>query len=260
MNEARRYRRVRNSGEGLTEFLASALLIVAIVIVAIVIITMVTSAPANAFPSASRPIAPLECHVRSLLAEADGDAERAIGWAESLAALDPPSSFAYSRVAMLHEAAGEDSVALEWGVRALALDSLDSDAAMLVGRMRVLAGRPELAAQALTPPLRKAGAMPELFALRALAHEADRNYGAALEDLKRTGPLLPQFEWIATGILGMALQDGRLDEAYEAFELAIRFRPDDRQTLTLGLSLAQRTGNSELERTLERALGHREFH
>ena len=52
----------------------------------------------------------------------------------------------------------------------------------------------------------------------------------------------------------MALEDDRLGEAYSAFQLAMELRPDDAQTLTLGVSLAQRLGNPVLERTLLRAL------
>lgn len=215
---------------------------------------LVTSTPAGASPSSKHRLAGLDIHVRSLLAESKGDAAQAIDWAESLAARDPGSSFALSRAARLCEAVGKDSAALDYGERALAIDSLDSDAAMLVARMRFLSGKPRLAARALTPPLRQSGAIPELFALRALAHQADRDYRAALSDLERTGPLLPDFVWIATGILAMALEDGRLDEAYAAFELANRLRPGDRTTLTLGLSLAQRMANPGLEQILASAL------
>ena len=196
----------------------------------------------------------LERHVRSLLAESNGDAEGAIAWAESASTLDPGSSFAMSRVAQLQEATGEDSAALDRAERALALDSLNSEAAMVAGRMRFLAGQPRLAVRVLTPPLRQASAMPELFALRALAHQMTRNYGAALADLERTGPLLPDFHWMAAGILAMALEDGRLDEAHAAFELAIKLRPDDPRTVTLGVSLARRTGNLAMERALRSRL------
>ena len=213
-----------------------------------------TAMPAGAAPSSNRATVPLECQVRSALAQAGGDDLKATAWAVSLATLDPRSSYAASRVAGLYESLGQDSAALSWGEQALALDSLNSEAAMLVGRMRFLAGEPGLAAQALTPALRQSGALPELYALRALAHEMDRDYTAALDDLKRTGPLLPDFEWIATGILGMALEDGRLKEAYSAFRLAMELRPDDARILTLGVSLAQRLGNPILERTLLRAL------
>jgi tetratricopeptide (TPR) repeat protein len=150
--------------------------------------------------------------------------------------------------------AAADSAALSGGEQALALDSLNSEAAMLVGRLSCLAGAPGLAAKVLTPALRQSGAPPELYALRALAHELDRDYSAALADLKRTGPLLPDFEWIATGILGMALEEGRLKEARAAFELAMELSPDDATTLTLGVSLAQRLGDPKLERSLLRAL------
>jgi len=192
--------------------------------------------------------------VRSLLAESDGDAAGAIAWAESAATLDSGSSFALSRVASLLEASGKDSAALVQGERVLALDSLNSEAAMLVARMRFLGGQPGIAVRVLTPPLRQPGAIPELFALRALAHQCNRQYLAALEDLGRTGPLQPAFEWVATGILSMALEDGRLAEARAALDMAVRLRPNDVRTLTLGLSLAQRTRDTNLERALERAL------
>ena len=217
---------------------------------ALVATTIAASAPS----SAADPPSPIECQVRSELAEAKGDGLKAIAWAVSLVTLDPHSSYALSRVASLYESFGDDSVALDWGERALAVDSMNSEAAMLVGRVSCLAGRPARAAAALTPPLRLSGAAPELYALRALAHELDRDYGAALADLKRTGSLLPDFEWIATGILGMALEDGRLGEAYSAFQLAMELRPDDTRTLALGVSLAQRLGDPALERTLLRAL------
>jgi len=204
--------------------------------------------------ASNRPPVPLECQVRSAVAEARGDDLKAAAWAVSLAMLDPHSSYAASRVAGLYEGLGQDSAALVWGERALALDSLNGEAAMLVGRARFLAGEPELAAQVLTPPLRQSGAMPELYALRALAHELARNYLAALADLKRTGPLLPHFGWIATDILGMALEDGRLQEANSALQLAMELRPDDARVLTLGVSLAQRLDNPILERTLRQAL------
>jgi tetratricopeptide (TPR) repeat protein len=213
-----------------------------------------TAIAAGASSSAADPPTPIECQVRSELAAAKGDGLKAIAWAVSLVTLDPHSSYALSRVASLYESFGDDSAALDWGQRALAVDSLNSEAAMLVGRVSCLVGDPARAAAALTPPLRRSGAAPELYALRALAHELDRNYGAALADLKRTGSLLPDFEWIATGILGMALEDGRLGEAYSAFQLAMELRPDDTRTLALGISLAQRLGNPALERTLLRAL------
>jgi len=213
-----------------------------------------TAMSAGASPSSTGPPDPLECQIRSVLAEGRGDGLKATAWAVSLVTLDPHSSYALSRVASMYENLGDDTAALEWGERALAADSMNPEAAMLVGRISCLAGEPGLAAAALTPPLRRLGATPELYALRALAHELDRDYGAALADLKRTGPLLPDFEWIATGILGMALEDGRLGEAYSAFQLAMELRPDDARTLTLGVSLAQRLGNPVLERTLLRAL------
>ena len=213
-----------------------------------------TAMVAGVSPSAADPPTPLECDVRSQLAEARGDGLKAIAWAVSFATLEPRSSYALSRVASLYECFGDDSAALAWGERALAVDSMNSEAAMLVGRVSCLNGEPARAAAALTPPLRRSGAAPELYALRALAHELDRDYAEALADLKRTGPLLPDFEWIATGILGMALEDGRLGDAYSAFQLAMELRPDDARTLTLGVSLAQRLGNPALERSLRRAL------
>jgi len=218
-----------------------------------------TAMPAGAAASQTPPSVPLECQVRSALAEAGGDDLKAIAWAVSLASLDPHSSYAASRVAALYESLGADSAALGWGEQALALDSLNSEAAMLVGRMEFLAGQPGRAVQVLTPALEQSGAPPELYALRALAHEVDRDYGAALSDLERTGPLLPDYKWIATGILGMALEDGRLKEAYSAFQLAMELRPDDARILTLGVSLAQRLGNPTLERTLLRALRESEL-
>ena len=192
--------------------------------------------------------------MRSELAGASGDRDGAIAWAESLAAVDPSSSFIRSRIALLHEEAGNDVGALKWGERALAIDSLNSDAAMLVGRMRLRAGEPAVAAQVLSPPLRMLGALPELYALRALAHELDHNFEASLADLRRTDVLLPDFAWIATGILGLALEDGRLEEAYSALQLALELRPDDTRTISLGVSLAQRMGNRVLEETLLRQL------
>jgi tetratricopeptide (TPR) repeat protein len=144
--------------------------------------------------------------------------------------------------------------ALEWGERAQALDSLNADGAMLVGRMRLRSGEASKAVQVLTPPLRQLGAMPELYALRALAHELDRNYEAALADLKRTDVLLPDFAWIATGILSLALEDGRLEEANSALRLALELKPGDARTLALGVSLAQRRGDLALEETLLREL------
>ena len=178
--------------------------------------------------------------------------EEAQHWAEELVSLDPGSSFAAGRLAQLLESAGEDTRALAWGNRALALDSLNADAAMLVGRMRLRAGEAAIAAQALTPPLRLLGARPELYALRALAHELDKNYEAALADLRRTGELLPDFGWVATGVLAMALEDGRLEEAQKALELALSLQPDDPRTLGLGVELARRMGDSVLEEKLLR--------
>ncbi len=191
--------------------------------------------------------------VRSTLAEAAGEPEAAIAWAESLSRLEPRSAFAHARVAMLHEAMGQDFEALAWGEKALACDSLNINAAMLVGRMRLRAGECQGAVQVLTPPLRQLGAPPELYGLRALAHELSRNYEAALADLKRTDILLSDFSWIATGILSLALEDGRLEEAKQALQLALELRPEDARVLTLGVSLAQRAGDPVLEETLLRS-------
>jgi tetratricopeptide (TPR) repeat protein len=213
-----------------------------------------TAAPARAYFFTLYTPAAIQCHVRSQLAEAAGDRVAAIAWAESVTVLDPRSSFACSRVALLCEEIGEDVRALEWGERALALDSLNAEGAMLVGRMRLRSGEASKAVQVLTPPLRQLGAMPELYALRALAHELDRNYEAALADLKRTDVLLPDFAWIATGILSLALEDGRLEEANSALRLALELKPGDPRTLALGISLAQRRGDLALEETLLREL------
>jgi tetratricopeptide (TPR) repeat protein len=196
----------------------------------------------------------LELQTKFELAWASGQRQKAIALAESLAAVDPGSAYILARVAVLHEDAGEDIAALGWGERALAVDSLNTDAAMLVGRMRLRAGEPAVAAQVLTPPLRILGAPPEVYALRALAHELGRNYEAALADLRRTDVLLPDFAWIASGILGLALEDGRLDEAYSALRLALELKPNDTRTLTLGVALAGRMGDRVLEETLLREL------
>jgi len=131
---------------------------------------------------------------------------------------------------------------------------LNVEAAMLVGRMRLCSGEPGLAVQALSPPLRIVGAIPELYALRSLAHELNRNYEAALADLKRTDVLLPDFAWIATGILSLALEDGRLEEASSALHLALELKPDDSRTLRLGVALARRTGDPLLEERLLKEL------
>ncbi|MGE5174745.1 MAG: tetratricopeptide repeat protein [Hyphomicrobiales bacterium] len=200
------------------------------------------------------PPADLTLLTRSELAEADGDGAAAIAWAESLTVREPESAFACARVATLYEGIGEDVDALTWGERALARDSLCIDAAMLVGRMHLRSGESEIAAQVLTPPLRRLGAPPEAYALRALAHELSHRYDAALADLKRTDTLLPDFAWIATGILSLALEDGRLDDAQQAFHLAMDLRPDDQRVLRLGVVLAQRTENPILEETLLRTL------
>lgn len=212
------------------------------------------AAPARAYFFTLYTPAAIQCHVRSQLAEASGDRIAAIAWAESVTVLDPGSSFARSRVALLCEEIGEDVRALEWGEQALALDSLNAEGAMLVGRMRLRSGEAAKAVQVLTPPLRQLGAMPELYALRALANELNRNYEAALADLKRTDVLLPDFAWIATGILGLALEDGRLEEANQALRLALELKPGDTRTLALGVSLAQRRGDLALEEALLREL------
>jgi tetratricopeptide (TPR) repeat protein len=213
--------------------------------------------PAQAEPSSrTAPLQPahLELLVRSRLAEADADGPAAIVWAESLAWADPTSSFACARAATLHESMGEDALALVWGERALARDSLCMEAAMLVARMHLRSGESDIAAQALTPPLRQLGAPPEAYALRSLAHELSRRYDAALADLKRTDELLPDFAWIATGVLGLALEDGRLEEASQALRLALELRSDDPRVLHLGVTLAQRLDQPALEETLLRAL------
>jgi len=194
----------------------------------------------------------LELLTRSAVAQQNGTMEEARHWAEALAASDSGSSFAAWRLAQMLESSGEDTQALTWGNRALFLDSLNQDAAMLVGRMRLRAGEAEIAAKALTPPLRLLGARPELYALRALANELNKNYEASLADLKRTGELLPDFAWVATGVLSMALEDGRLAEASEALDLALSQNPDDPRTLGLGVELARRTGDRALEEKLLR--------
>jgi tetratricopeptide (TPR) repeat protein len=192
--------------------------------------------------------------VRSALAEGAGDAPAAIAWAESLAAADPWNAYGYARAATLREAVGDDAEALAWGERALARDSVNLDAAMLVARMHLRGGESDVAAQVLTPPLRQLGAPPEAYALRALAHELSRRYDAALADLKRTDELLPDFAWIATGVLGLALEDGRLDEASQALRIAMDYRPDDPRVLRLGVTLARRQDDQLLEETLLRAI------
>ena len=190
----------------------------------------------------------------SELAEAAGDGPAAIAWAESLATADPQSAFGCARVATLYEGIGQDEDALRWGARALVRDSLNLEAAMLVARMHLRGGESDIAAQALTPPLRQLGAPPEAYALRSLAHELSHRFDAALADLKRTDELLPDFAWIATGILGLALEDGRLEEASQALRLALELRSDDPRVLHLGVSLAQRLQDPILEETLLRAL------
>lgn len=187
---------------------------------------------------------------RSTLAQEGGDLEEATVWAEALSAESPRSSFAAGRLAQILESSGDDTRALEWGDRALRLDSLNAEAAMLVGRMRLRSGEAAVAVKALTPPLRLLGARPELYALRALAHELDKSYEAALADLKRTDVLLPDFAWVASGVLGLALEDGRLDEASEALQLALELNPNDARTLGLGVQLARRLGDTALEESL----------
>jgi tetratricopeptide (TPR) repeat protein len=192
----------------------------------------------------------LEYLVRSTLALEAGNLDTAATWAAALSGEDPGSSYAASRFAQILEQAGDDTKALEWGGRALEHDSTNADAAMLVGRMRLRAGEASMAVKALTPPLRVLGARPELYALRALAHELDKNYEAALADLRRTGELLPDFGWVASGVLGMALEDGRLDEASQALQLALEINPDDPRTLGLGVELARRLDDTALEEKL----------
>lgn len=213
---------------------------------AVPLVSFAEDSPAPVIPTS------LQHLVRSTLAEESGDVQGAAQFAEALAQETPRSSFAASKLAQLLEDAGEDSRALAWGERALLLDSLNSDAAMLVGRMRLRSGESSIAVKVLTPPLRLLDARPELYALRALAHELDRNYEAALADLKRTDVLLPDFAWVATGVLGLALEDGRLDEASQALQLALELNPNDARTLGLGVELARRLGDAALEELLLR--------
>ena len=218
------------------------------------LLAALAASPAHAFFRLTPP-ADLTFLVRSELAESVGDGPTAIAWAESLAAHEPDgNAFGHARVATLYEGLGQDAEALVWGEAALARDSLNLDAAMLVARMRLRGGESEVAAQVLTPPLRLLGAPPEAYALRALAHELSRRYEAALADLKRTESLLPDFAWIATGILSLALEEGRLEEAYPALQLALELKPEDPRVLNLGVTLAQRLENRVLEETLLRAL------
>ena len=220
----------------------------------ICLLAALAASPAYAFFRLTPP-ADLTFLVRSELAESVGDGPGAIAWAESLAAQESDgNSFGHARVATLYEGMGQDAEALLWGETALSRDSLNLDAAMLVARMRLRGGESEIAAQVLTPPLRLLGAPPEAYALRALAHELSRRYEAALADLKRTESLLPDFAWIATGILSLALEEGRLEEAYPALQLALELKPEDPRVLTLGVTLAQRLENPVLEETLLRAL------
>jgi len=194
----------------------------------------------------------IEYLLRSALARESGELEQAGLWAEALSTADSLSSYAASRYAQILESAGDDVGALTWGNRALSRDSLNQDAAMLVGRMRLRAGEPSMAVKALTPPLRLLGARPELYALRALAHELAKNYEGSLADLKRTAQLLPDFGWIATGVLSMALEDDRLEEAADALRLGLEINPEDPRTLGLGIELARRVGDTVLEERLLR--------
>ncbi|HEX7077181.1 MAG TPA: tetratricopeptide repeat protein [Candidatus Eisenbacteria bacterium] len=219
----------------------------------LVVFLTAAASPAHALFSLEPP-QDLTFLVRSELAEADGDGAGATAWAESLAVSQPASAFGCARVATLYEAMGQDVEALSWGERAVARDSLCLEAAMLVGRMHLRSGESDIAAQVLTPPLRQLGAPPEAYALRALAHELSHRYDAALADLKRTDSLLPDFAWIATGILSLALEDGRLEEAREALQLALELKPDDPRALRLGVDLARRAGDPVLAETLLRAL------
>lgn len=209
------------------------------------------SSPAEPLSSRIVP-STIEFLVRSTLEQESGNLEGAAVWAEALSTEDPGSSYAASRFAQILESSGDDVRALEWGDRSLACDSLNADAAMLVGRMRLRAGEASVAVKALTPPLRRMGARPELYALRALAHELDKKYEAALADLRRTDELMPDFGWVASGVLGMALEDGRLDEAGDALQLALEINPDDPRTLGLGVELARRLGDTALEERLLR--------
>jgi tetratricopeptide (TPR) repeat protein len=215
----------------------------------LLIAALAEASPAQPF---DLPVIPpnIEFLVRSSLAQETGDMEGAAQWAEALSLEDSVSSYAASRYAQILESSGDDTRALEWGDRALLRDSMNADAAMLVGRMRLRAGEAAIAAKALTPPLRILGARPELYALRALAHELNKNYEASLADLRRTDELLPDFGWVAAGVLGMALEDGRLDEATDALRLALEINPDDPRSLGLGVELARRLGDTELEEHL----------
>ena len=201
------------------------------------------------FPTVPEPLRLLSL---SHIAEASGDHAAARAMAESLAVLEPASSYASARVAQLLETEGEDVAALAWGERALALDSLDVSAAMLVARMRLRSGDFAVAVQALTPPLRTLGAPPEAYALRAIAHELNRNYEAAIADLRRTDVLVSDFAWVANGVLGLALEENRLDEAYQALELALELSPGDSRVLAYGIALARRADDPRLEEVLLR--------
>lgn len=199
---------------------------------------------------------PMRLLALSHLAEATGEFPAARAMAESLAAQEPRSSYAAARVARLLETEGEDAAALAWGERALSLDSLSVPAAMLVGRLRLRSGEFAVAVQVLTPPLRPLGAPPEAYALRAIAHELNRNYEAAIADLRRTDVLVSDFAWVANGVLGLALEENRLEEAYLALELALELSPGDARVLADGITLARRAEDRRLEETLlrERAI------
>ena len=221
---------------------------------AIVLTLLLVGIGARSSAATEPPIVPrnIEYLLRSALARESGEPEAAGLWAQALSTADSLSSYAASRYAQILESTGDDAGALTWGNRALSCDSLNQDAAMLVGRMRLRAGEPSVAVKALTPPLRLLGARPELYALRALAHELAKNYEASLADLKRTGELLPDFGWIATGVLSMALEDDRLQEAADALRLALEINPEDPRTLGLGVGLARRVGDTSLEERLLR--------
>ncbi len=223
---------------------------------ALVLALLFTTSGASGEPAdaAGQPILPrnIEYLLRSALARESGELGTAGVWAEALSAADTVSGYAASRYAQILESQGDDMGALTWGNRALLSDGLSQDGAMLVGRMRLRAGGPSMAVKALTPPLRVLGGGPELYALRALAHELARNYEASLADLKRTGELLPDFGWIATGVLGMALEDDHLPEAMDALRLALDINPDEPRALGLGIELARRLGDPGLEAKLLR--------
>ncbi len=218
------------------------------------LLVLLGAAPACRADLYSVPVVPLPLGLlsQSQLAETAGDLATATSLAVSLAMTDPASSYAAARVAGLYEESGDDFKSLAWGERALALDSLNVSAAMLVGRMHLRSGDFALAVQVLTPPLRMLGAPPELYALRAIAHELNRNYEAAIADLRRTDILQDDFAWVASGVLGLALEENRLDEAYQALELALELSPGDARVIANGIELARRTDDRVLEETLLR--------